>query len=80
MKILLATLILTLSALAIDRPYLHIAVFSDFCDKNGCVKQEPFYYDVHTFGEAMMKFYADHPNSEIKCMARDYYALCEWRF
>jgi len=73
MKILLAILILTMTALPIDRPYKHWAFYSVKCNDNVCKTEPKVLYDVFTVQEALKRFTHDHPDNEIRCITRDYY-------
>lgn len=76
MKILATILLLALLAFPIDRPYMHIAVYSRECRADWCPYPIKRIYDVQTYQEAMRKHLADYPDSEILCIARDYYFQC----
>jgi len=73
MKILLAILLLTITALPIDRPYLGYAFYSVKCDAERCKEQPKIFYSTYTIQEALKRFTKEHPENEIRCITRDYY-------
>jgi len=76
MKTLAIIFLLAVLAFPVDRPYLHIAVYARECRADWCPPPFKVLYDVQTYQEAIKKFHADHPDSEILCMSRDYFYQC----
>lgn len=78
MKILATILLLALLAFPIDRPYMHIAIYARNCRADWCDKPYKVIYDVPTMNEAMKKFQNDYPEYEVLCVARDFFAQCQF--
>lgn len=80
MKTILAILILTMTALPIDRPYLHWAFWTVKCDDSACYAQPKILYETYTVNEALKLFQQQHPDLQIRCITRDYYfrGCTEW--
>jgi len=79
MKVLLLICLFTLTALSVNRPYMHWAISSVECGNDYCVDNPVVLYDMLTPVEAIKKFGADHPTWELRCIARDYYFICSAR-
>lgn len=73
MKILLAIALLTITALPVDRPYLHWAFWTVKCDDKACHEQPKILYNTYTLNEALNNFQKEHKDLEIRCVTRDYY-------
>lgn len=78
MKILATILLLGILAFPIDRPYMHVAVYARECRAEWCPPPIKRLYDVPTLQEAMKKFHADYPEYEVLCVARDFFAQCQF--
>lgn len=78
MKILATILLLSILAFPIDRPYMHVAVYARECRADKCPPPIKRIYDVQTFNEAMKKFQNDYPEYEVLCVARDFFAQCQF--
>lgn len=73
MKAILAILILTMTALPIDRPYNHWAFYTIKCDDSACYAQPKILYDTQHLDDALEMFRKEHHDLEIRCVTRDYY-------
>ena len=60
MKAILAILILTMTALPIDRPYNHWAFYTIKCDNSACYAQPKILYDTQHLDDALEMFRKEH--------------------
>lgn len=77
MKTLVTILLLSICTLSIDRPYNHWKIyFVKYDEGTDRWYRNSVYIDEYYLQDAVRQFNKQHPNVEIRCMARDYYELC----